>query len=111
MARSWPASCNIPTCSPPSKPICSNCNGYWRCAAASISAIDTTEIAKEIGARVREELDYRREAMHVALYRKMLDGVDCVRVPRAWPEFSTGRLLTLDWLDGTQDARAQGRSA
>ena len=66
------------------------------------SAIDTTEIAKEIGARVREELDYRREAKHVALYRAMLDGTDIVRVPRAWPELSTGRLLTLDWLDGTK---------
>ena len=75
------------------------------------SAIDTTEIGKEIGARVREELDYRREAKHVALYREMLDGIDIVRVPRAWPELSTGRLLTLDWLDGTQDARAQERSA
>ena len=38
--------------------------------------IDTTEIAKEIGARIREELDYRREAKHVALYRAMLDGID-----------------------------------
>src|SRR5580692_3710109 len=66
------------------------------------SAIDTTEIGKEIGARVREELDYRREARHVALYRTMLDGIDNVRVPRAWPELSTGRLLTLDWLDGTK---------
>ena len=66
------------------------------------SAIDTTEIGKEIGARVREELDYRREAKHVALYREMLDGIDIVRVPRAWPELSTGRLLTLDWLDGTK---------
>ena len=65
-------------------------------------AIDTSEIAKEIGARVREELDYRREAKHVALYREMLDGVDIVRVPRAWPELSTGRLLTLDWVDGTR---------
>jgi predicted unusual protein kinase regulating ubiquinone biosynthesis (AarF/ABC1/UbiB family) len=65
-------------------------------------AIDTTEIGKEIGARVREELDYRREAKHVALYREMLAGVDSVRVPRAWPELSTGRLLTLDWLDGTR---------
>ena len=27
--------------------------------------IDTTEIDKEIGARVREELDYHREAKHV----------------------------------------------
>jgi predicted unusual protein kinase regulating ubiquinone biosynthesis (AarF/ABC1/UbiB family) len=66
------------------------------------SAIDTSEIGKEIGARVREELDYRREAKHVALYRAMLDGVDIVRVPRAWPELSTGRLLTLDWLEGSK---------
>jgi len=66
------------------------------------TAIDTTEVGKEIGARVREELDYYREAKHVALYREMLDGVDSVRVPRAWPELSTGRLLTLDWLDGSR---------
>src|ERR1700724_3397462 len=66
------------------------------------AAIDTTEIGKEIGARVREELDYRREAKHVALYRTMLDGIDNVRVPRAWPELSSGRLLTLDWLEGSR---------
>jgi len=66
------------------------------------TALDTSEIGKEIGARVREELDYRREAKHAALYREMLDGVDSVLVPRVWPELSTGRLLTLDWLDGTK---------
>ena len=63
-------------------------------------AIDTTEIAKEIGARVREELDYEREAKHVALYRIMLAKVAEVRVPDVWPELSTRRLLTLDWLEG-----------
>jgi len=63
-------------------------------------AIDTSEIIKEIGARMREELDYRREAKHVALYRDMLDGHEAIRVPGVWPELSTGRLLTLDWLDG-----------
>jgi predicted unusual protein kinase regulating ubiquinone biosynthesis (AarF/ABC1/UbiB family) len=66
------------------------------------TALDTTEIGKEIGARVREELDYRREAKHAALYRTMLDGIAIVRVPRAWPELSTGRLLTLDWLEGSR---------
>jgi predicted unusual protein kinase regulating ubiquinone biosynthesis (AarF/ABC1/UbiB family) len=65
-------------------------------------AIDTREIIKEIGARLREELDYAREAKHVALYRDMLDGQDAVRVPKVWPELSTGRLLTLDWLEGTR---------
>jgi predicted unusual protein kinase regulating ubiquinone biosynthesis (AarF/ABC1/UbiB family) len=63
-------------------------------------AIDTTEIAVEIAARMREELDYRREAKHGMLYRAMLDGVDSIRVPRVWPALSSGRLLTLDWLEG-----------
>ena len=62
--------------------------------------IDTTEIAKEIGARIREELDYRREARHAALYQNMLSGVVDIRVPQVWPELSTRRLLTLDWLEG-----------
>src|SRR5882762_7344642 len=62
--------------------------------------IDTTEIAKEIGVRIREELDYRREAKHVMLYRKMLNGIEQIRVPQVWPELSTNRLLTLDWLEG-----------
>jgi predicted unusual protein kinase regulating ubiquinone biosynthesis (AarF/ABC1/UbiB family) len=62
--------------------------------------IDTTEIAEEIGARIREELDYRREARHVALYRIMLEGARQIRVPRVWPDLSSGRLLTLDWLEG-----------
>ncbi|HXZ22650.1 MAG TPA: AarF/ABC1/UbiB kinase family protein [Pseudolabrys sp.] len=63
-------------------------------------AIDTTEIAIEIGARLREELDYCREAKHVALYGNMLKDKDAIRVPRVWPELSTGRLLTLDWMTG-----------
>jgi predicted unusual protein kinase regulating ubiquinone biosynthesis (AarF/ABC1/UbiB family) len=63
-------------------------------------AIDTSEIIKEIGARVREELDYTREAKHVLLYRDMLKGEGLIRVPQTWPKLSTGRLLTLDWLEG-----------
>jgi predicted unusual protein kinase regulating ubiquinone biosynthesis (AarF/ABC1/UbiB family) len=63
-------------------------------------ALDTTEIAKEIAARLREELDYTREARHVALYRNMLKGSDVIRVPEVWPELSTGRLLTMDWMTG-----------
>jgi predicted unusual protein kinase regulating ubiquinone biosynthesis (AarF/ABC1/UbiB family) len=65
-------------------------------------AIDTTEIYKEISARIREELDYRREGRHAALYREMLRDQELIRVPQPWPELSTGRLLTLDWLDGSR---------
>jgi len=63
-------------------------------------AIDASEIAVEIGARLREELDYVREAKHVALYQNMLKDEPAIRVPNVWPELSTGRLLTMDWLTG-----------
>ena len=65
-------------------------------------AIDTSEIAVEIAARLREELDYIREAKHVKLYSRMLDSQRAIRVPKVWPELSTGRLLTLDWLEGSK---------
>ena len=64
------------------------------------SWLDTREIAKEIGARVREELDYTREAKHAALYGAVLRDIDAVRVPGVHTDLSTKRLLTLNWLDG-----------
>jgi predicted unusual protein kinase regulating ubiquinone biosynthesis (AarF/ABC1/UbiB family) len=62
--------------------------------------IDTSEIAKELTARLREELDYEREAAHAALYRSMLKDEPLVRVPTIVPELSTSRLLTMSWLEG-----------
>ncbi len=64
------------------------------------SSIDTREIYEEIGARIREELDYGREARHALLYKIMLDGAPIVRVPEVEPNLSTARLLTLTWLEG-----------
>jgi predicted unusual protein kinase regulating ubiquinone biosynthesis (AarF/ABC1/UbiB family) len=63
-------------------------------------AIDTSEIGQEVGARLREELDYFREAKHVALYGELLAGHDNIRVPAVHPKLSTRRLLTLDWMQG-----------
>lgn len=64
------------------------------------STLDTREIAKEIGERVREELDYKREARHAALYALMLKDEPRVRVPTVREDLSTGRLLTMQWLEG-----------
>jgi predicted unusual protein kinase regulating ubiquinone biosynthesis (AarF/ABC1/UbiB family) len=62
--------------------------------------IDTTEIAKEMGERLREELDYEREARHAALYRLMLADEKAVTVPEIVEPLSTRRLLTMTWLEG-----------
>ncbi len=63
-------------------------------------AIDTREIAAEIGERVREELDYVREARHMAAYRRIFTGDAEIRVPDVLDDLSTGRLLTMGWLEG-----------
>jgi predicted unusual protein kinase regulating ubiquinone biosynthesis (AarF/ABC1/UbiB family) len=63
-------------------------------------AIRTDEIQAEIRTRLREELDYRREARHVALYRRMLRDEPSVHVPEVVPDYSTDRLLTMSWLKG-----------
>jgi len=63
-------------------------------------AIRTDEIQAEIRERLREELDYRREAKHVALYRHMLRDEPNVHVPETVPGLSTDRLLTMGWLAG-----------
>jgi predicted unusual protein kinase regulating ubiquinone biosynthesis (AarF/ABC1/UbiB family) len=65
-------------------------------------AIDTSEIIEELSERVREELDYEREARHMALYRRIFETEASVRAPASVPELSTRRLLTMDWLSGTR---------
>jgi predicted unusual protein kinase regulating ubiquinone biosynthesis (AarF/ABC1/UbiB family) len=63
-------------------------------------AISTRQIHAEIAARLREELDYEREAKHMRLYGLMLAREKGVHVPEPVAELSTKRLLTMTWLDG-----------
>jgi len=64
-------------------------------------AVTTAEIHAEIADRLREELDYRREAAHMRLYGEILRGEPGVAVPIPLPDLSTRRLLTMIWLDGS----------
>ncbi len=63
-------------------------------------AIDTRHIHAEIADRLREELDYQREASHMRLYSAMLKDEPQVHVPDVVKPLSTGRLLTMNWLEG-----------
>jgi predicted unusual protein kinase regulating ubiquinone biosynthesis (AarF/ABC1/UbiB family) len=63
-------------------------------------AIETSEMLKEISARLREELDYELEACHTRLYGLIFEHDPVIRVPEVVPELSTRRLLTMTWLEG-----------
>ncbi|MGH7042825.1 MAG: ABC1 kinase family protein, partial [Acetobacteraceae bacterium] len=64
------------------------------------NAIDHENIYTELCERLREELDYLREAAQMRLYGIMLGGDARVSVPRPIADLSTRRLLTMTWLDG-----------
>lgn len=79
-------------------------------------AISTAHIHAELSARLREELDYGREARAVGLYRTILADEDRVSVPEVFPDLCTDRLLTMEWLSGTpllefRDAPTEARNA
>src|SRR5436190_6941730 len=63
-------------------------------------AVTTAQIHAEIAARLREELDYQREAAHMRLYGAILRSEAGIAVPVPSPELSTRRLLTMTWLEG-----------
>ena len=79
-------------------------------------AISTDQIHAEISARLREELDYDLEGRHMTLYAAMHADEPNIHVPERLSELSTGRLLTMSWLDGRplmdyREAEAETRNA
>ncbi|GLR66832.1 ABC transporter ATP-binding protein [Acidocella aquatica] len=64
------------------------------------NAIIQDDIYTELCERLREELDYKREAAQMRLYRAMLAGVPNVNVPEPVAQYTTPRLLTMKWLNG-----------
>jgi len=63
-------------------------------------SVDTREIGAEISDRIREELDYGREARAMALYRAFFADRPDICAPAPITEISTSRLLAMEWLEG-----------
>ena len=65
------------------------------------ASLDNSEVFEELRDRLREELDYLREAAHQRLYGLMLGDQPRVLVPRPIDGYCTERLLTMTWLEGS----------
>ena len=63
--------------------------------------IDAGELVEEFGRSIRLELDYQQEARNAETFRRNFADDERIAVPRVWWRYTTGRLLTLDRLDGT----------
>ncbi len=66
--------------------------------------IDTVALVDEFARSIRLELDYRAEARNAERFRRGFAGNDTVRIPRVFWSYSGARVLTLEYLEGTQVA-------
>ncbi len=64
--------------------------------------IDAEEIVDEFARTIRQELDYRLEARNAETFYKNFAGHPHVRVPRVYWSYTRARVLTLEYLEGTQ---------
>ncbi len=73
---------------------------YGFFASFALKGLDTAALVDELRARMREELDYVREAAATEEFATAFAGHPAVRIPALIPEFSTRRVLTTEWVDG-----------
>jgi predicted unusual protein kinase regulating ubiquinone biosynthesis (AarF/ABC1/UbiB family) len=76
-------------------------------AAASGMKVDVRSVAREAAARISEEVDYRHEAASIAKFSELYRGHPFIRVPEVVEGVSSGRVLTMTYLDGIDWAAAQ----
>ena len=70
----------------------------------ALDFIDARQLVDEFARSIRQELDYRLEARNADTFHKNFAGHPHVRVPRVYWSYTRSRVLTLEWLDGTQVA-------
>ena len=64
------------------------------------SVLDTREYFEEIKRELIVELDYRIELQRLESFRAYLKRWPDLKVPKAYPQFSTGKVLVLEWIEG-----------
>ncbi|MBI3304046.1 MAG: AarF/ABC1/UbiB kinase family protein [Deltaproteobacteria bacterium] len=65
-----------------------------------IQGLDYNDMFADLETRLHEELDYRREATNIEIFRQIYRDWNWVAVPHVYREFSTDRVLTMDLLSG-----------
>jgi ubiquinone biosynthesis protein len=70
----------------------------------ALDFIDARELVDEFGRSIRSELDYRSEGRNAERFRRHWAGDPHVQVPRVYWSYTRERVLTLEFLEGTQVA-------
>ena len=69
------------------------------------SGLDPSDMVQEVKERIREELDYSREAHNQTIFANYYSGHPFINVPEVLPTFSTSRVLTSELVNGMSFAQ------
>ncbi len=70
-----------------------------------------TTVVREFSVRVREEMDFREEAAHMAAFAKYFGDDPRIRAPRIHDAYTRRRVLVMEWIDGDKIDRLHKRFA
>ena len=68
----------------------------------ALDFIDAHALVDEFARSIRQELDYKLEARHAETFRRNFADSELVVVPKVYRDYSSARMLTLEFLDGVQ---------
>src|SRR5438309_258477 len=68
----------------------------------ALDFVDARALVDEFARQIRQELDYRLEGRNAQTFHRNFAGDPHVQVPKVYWTYTRARVLTLEWLEGTQ---------
>src|SRR5438874_8965563 len=68
----------------------------------ALDFVDARQLVDEFSRQIRQELDYWLEARNAQTFHRDFAGDPRVHVPKVYWQYTRARVLTLEWLEGTQ---------
>src|SRR5256886_3770338 len=68
----------------------------------ALDFVDARALVDEFARQIRQELDYRLEGRNAQTFHRNFAGDPHVHVPKVYWTYTRARVLTLEWLEGTQ---------
>lgn len=73
--------------------------------------IDLPGMIREFGEGIIRELDYGGELYNMKRLARNMEGMPGIRVPKAYPQFSSSKVLTMDFLEGVKISNVEAIDA
>jgi ubiquinone biosynthesis protein len=69
-------------------------------ALPGMSTVPLTELVNDVGAHIRQQLDFNLEAANNRQFRRHFDGIEYIKMPELVEHLCTENVLTMEYLDG-----------